>query len=183
MKHFELTKEILKKSKTYMPLATKVQLSKEIAKQCLIVDKISTNTNKFLSLPAIKNENYALKIVLLQNVLVGYYLDIEINEKDNFYELYDYYASGNLISQLEGFKTDIEVKSIAFDLLNDYKNFKKMVDTEIYNSKNIENDLLNRVLRGLTLIGADKIITKPEMLQQIKDEINKMIKELEVKKE
>lgn len=119
----------------------------------------------------------------MQNVLVGYYLDIEINEKDNFYEVYDYYASGNLISQLEGFKTDIEVKSIAFDLLNDYKNFKKMVDTEIYNSKNIENDLLNRVLRGLTLIGADKIITKPEMLQQIKDEINKMIKELEVKKE
>ena len=113
-------------------------------------------------------------------------VDLVKNKKytwQDFYEVYDYYASGNLISQLEGFKTDIEVKSIAFDLLNDYKNFKKMVDTEIYNSKNIENDLLNRVLRGLTLIGADKIITKPEMLQQIKDEINKMIKELEVKKE
>lgn len=282
---FKVTKEMLKKAVTYMPLYMKESVSKQIAELCL--DDIDTaEQNKIgesiIALPHLKGENLTLKNILLLNTLIGYYLDqdmpetekdsngevrpmpymqdifngdiaitreapihiipvpdgykvsdfdnwsITINGKEtvhrpidgapaavfslsyedaymgiiyvtvvddklvlktlsafapsvplvgtysvrisavNAYEKYDYYAEDHLLNQIERFKSDPEVKDIVFDLMSDYKDFKKLVDTEIYNAKANANDPIPR------LSAAIAVLTAPETISTITEELKKI---------
>ena len=174
MKNFELTSEIMGEAKTYMPLAQKTILAEMIARKCLRPIKPQNkeeNIESFLVIPSVVGEDILQKEQMLLNVLLSHYFDIKIPKMDN--KLYDKYMGGHLLNQLERFKSDQEYKTKAFDILTDFKTIKKMVDTEIYNIKTKENDIAERVLKGISLWSAGKMTSDPEYLKKMVEEFKK----------
>jgi hypothetical protein len=195
MEVFVLTKDMMGAARTYMPLETKKVLAETIADKCvkpmarLKWDGIhirprgegeTANGHDPTALPDLMEEDVALKLRLLQNVLLGYYFDIELNENpeaEQVYEQYDYYAGGHLLNQIERFKSDRDVKNAAFDLMEDFREFRKMVDTIIYNYKMNANDPLKRFDAMLTVFSTpENIRAMVNELQKAGDEMEKKIK-------
>mgnify|MGYP004541285733 FL=1 len=175
---FTLTKEQMKSAKTYMPLRDKAELAKQIAGLCLVDMKTAEQNRaglKIVALPCLKEEDLAVKYILLQNTLLWYYFNIEINPEDkNGYDVYDSYACGNLMNQIERFKSDSELKDKAFDLLADFRDFRKMVDTEIYNRKANENDPIGRFTAAIQLI------SNPENMKQFAEILKQETEKAEI---
>lgn len=184
---FTLTKEMLQGAKTYMPLATKRMLAQEVAYACVrpmkrvkwdgihILPQDEDVPDTPTSLPDLMEEDIALKMCLLQNVLLSYYFDIEMDPGEDAYATFDYYAGSHLLNQLERFKSDRDVKNIAFDLTEDWREFKKMVDTIIYNYKMAANDPLKRFDAMLT------VFSSPENIKAVVAELQKAGNEMEQK--
>ena len=180
---YKITKDDLKDAVTYMPLRTKIALSKDIAALCL-EDLDTDEQNKvgesIIALPHLKGENLALKNILLLNTLLGFYLDKDLPMKENNgeeidpYDLFDFYAGGHLLNQIERFKADPDVKDIVFDLLSDYKDLKKIVDTEIYNQKSNVNDIVPRMAAAVAVLGS------PDTLTQVIEELKRIGEEKDV---
>ena len=120
-------------------------------------------------------EDLALKLCMLQNVLLSWYFDVEMNEDEVSYEQYDYYSGGHLLNQIERFKSDKDLKNKAFDLTEDFREFRKMVDTIIYNHKMNVNDPLKRFDAMLT------VFSTPENLKALMSELQKAGDEMEKK--
>lgn len=175
---FEITKEMLLKAQTYMPLKFKQTLSRQIAENC--VEKMPSTypaAHELFHAPKLAKENPALKSVLLLNTLLGFYFDITVPSEDengkalNSYKVYDGYACSHPLNQLERFKSDFEVKNIVFDILSDYREFEKMVNNEIYARKTAYNDTPSRVLAFAALSFS------PEQINKAKAEIIRINKE------
>ena len=177
MKNFELKKEHIERAKTYMPIQDKVNLSKKIAELC-IKDAEVKEEDKIFALPPEVVEDLGVKAVLLQNVLLNYYFDIELDEKRDGYEQYDYFNRKNLLNQIERFKAEGDVKNKVYDLLADYKDFKRMVDVEIYNLKTSRNDTLIRILNGISLLAAEKYTDDPEYFKKMIEDLGEAIDKL-----
>lgn len=189
MEYFELTKDMMAKAKTYMPIEYKETLARAVAFRCvkpmvrLKWDGIHLSErepgepvkDEPTSLPDLMEEDVALKMCLLQNVLLSYYFDIEMDEEADPYAQYDLYAGGHLMNQIERFKADRDVKNKAFDLMEDWREFKKMVDTIIYNYKMNANDPLKRFDAMLT------VFSSPENIQALVNELQKSTDEVEEK--
>lgn len=170
---FVITKEMILKAVTYMPLHTKIEVSQQIAESCLKdidIDEQNEIGLSVIAMPHLKGEDLAVKTVLLAHALLSFYFGIEMPDltKEQPFEIYDYYMGGHLLNQIERFKSDPETKDIVFDLLADYKDFKKIVDTELYNQKSNKNDPIPR------LSAAIAIFNKPETISQIIEEIKEI---------
>lgn len=173
MKAFFITNEMMKKAKTYMPLSEKEDLAKQIAELCLVPLKVTEEEKKDSRLPIslLYGEDMANKSILVMNTLLGFYFDIDVEDGEDPYKIYDHYAEHHILNQLERFKSDAELKNKAFDILSDFKEFKKMVDTEIFNLRTLKNDPLHRlsdVLVMLTVIANSKKFS--EKLKEITKE-------------
>lgn len=167
---FVLTKETLLAAKTYMPLSDKEDLASQIASECVRPMKTAEQNRPgeaMIALPSLMEEDYALKTVLLQSVLISYYLGLEYETGGEQYAEYDKYAGGHLLNQIERFKSDRDTKDIAFDLLDDWREFKKMVDTMIYNYKCNVNDPIAR------LAAAAAVLSEPENVSVLLEELKR----------
>ena len=177
MEHFEITAELMEKAITYMPLVQKTIHAEMIARQCLKkvkpLDEKKDSIDAFLIVPSVVGEDNYKKECMMLNVLLSYYFDIELPQMDG--KLYDKYMSGHLLNQLERYKTNPEYKTKAFDILTDFKTFKKMVDVEIYNIKAKENDFLERFMKGLSLFSAEQMLNNPEYLKNMAGELKAFI--------
>lgn len=135
---FEITKDMLKHANTYMPVEMKMILSKQIANMC-VVDTATDKENGF----SVKVEDSMMKNVQCLLVLVDYYLKADVKDKiseNNAFEIHNDIACGNPVNQMERFKFDPDTKRIAFDILSDYREFKKAVNTEVMNLLTVYND-------------------------------------------
>lgn len=135
---FEITKDMLKHANTYMPIEMKIILSKQIANMC-VVDAPTDKENGF----SVKVEDSMMKNVQCLLVLVDYYLKADVKDKiseNNAFEIHNDIACGNPVNQMERFKFDPDTKRIAFDILSDYREFKKAVNTEVMNLLTVCND-------------------------------------------
>lgn len=186
MEYFELTKDMMERAQTYMPLQTKKELAEAIARGCVRpmkrvkwngvhVSDLPEEANDPSALPDLVEEDLALKLCMLQNVLLSWYFDVEMNEDEVSYEQYDYYSGGHLLNQIERFKSDKDLKNKAFDLTEDFREFRKMVDTIIYNHKMNVNDPLKRFDAMLT------VFSTPENLKALMSELQKAGDEMEKK--
>lgn len=175
MSAFELTPEMMKNAQTYMPVESKMELSKLLAESC-VVDLPDTEENlpagEILNLPHLKGEDMQIKQINLMTTLVSYYLQLDYDKEMPKAEVYDYFASAHLLNQIERYKSDKDLKDIAFDLLADYKEFKKFVDTEIYNLKQTANDPFTRFLSTMAIVNA------PESLRKLVEEYQKNGKQI-----
>ena len=176
MENFELKTEYMEKAVTYMPLAQKTIHAEVIARSCLKKIKPlekKDSVDDFLVVPSVVGEDTYKKECMLLNVLLAFYFDIEVPKMDA--KIYDSYMSGHLLNQLERYKGNPEYKTKAFDILTDFKTFKKMVDTEIYNIKTKENDFLERFLKGISLYSAEQMANDPEYRNKITEELKKFV--------
>lgn len=175
MSAFELTPEMMKNAQTYMPVEIKMELAKLLAESC-VVDLPDTEENlpagEILNLPHLKGEDMQIKQINLMTTLVSYYLQLDYDKEMPKAEVYDYFSSAHLLNQIERYKSDKDLKDIAFDLLADYKEFKKFVDTEIYNLKQTANDPFTRFLSTMAIVNA------PESLRKLVEEYQKNGKQI-----
>ena len=159
MEYFEITKEMLLKAKTFMPLEVKRIMSDDIATKCLKEAKVEERAGiPSLPLPPLVEESPETKAILLASTLFGFYFDVEMEYEERedgtgVYDSYNYYFGGHPLNQIERFKGDKDVKNIAFDLLEDWREFKKLVDTKIFGLKARKNDSLARVWDSLAALG------------------------------
>lgn len=195
MEYFEVTKEMMERAQTYMPLQTKKELAETIARGCVRpmkrvrwdgvhVSDLSEPADDPSALPDLVEEDLALKMCMLQNVLLSWYFDVEMDEDKVSFEQYDYYSGGHLLNQIERFKSDKDLKNKAFDLTEDFREFRKMVDTIIYNQKMNVNDPLKRFDAMLTVFASpDNLKALIAELQKAGDEVEKKVKGAKKKKD
>ena len=158
-----LTKEQIKQARTYMPIDEKTALSKAIAELCIEEKPMASQnkaSHKILSLPYLRMENLKLKQVQMMWILLTKYLKMEVASPFTEVE-YDIYAGSHIMNQLERFKSDFELKNLIFDMMSDYKELEKLVNTEIYNIKCNNNDTVARFLATM------EICSDPENIRNL----------------
>lgn len=173
MKNFIISDNLMEKAKSYMPLREKEDLAKQVADLCLVPMKTAEQNRageKLLAMPNMRGEDMALKQILLLNTLLGFYFDIEVDPEKDSYEQYDFYAGAHIFNQLERYKSTMW-KNKAFDILSDFKEFRKMVDTEIFNIRANWNDPVAR------FTSAVQILSTPENVKTLLDELKKTSEE------
>lgn len=182
-KYFELTDEIMSKAVAFMPIEEKAELAKEIAKKC-VVDIPTAEQNlegeKFLALPYIKGEDRELKSLCLMQILLNYYLELGV--KPPFDEdKYNFYAGGSILNQIERYKSNFDLKNKAFDLLADYKEFRKFVDVEVNNLIAVNNDTLARFVASIQVFSNPENIKKGlEELQKVSEGYTQALKDKKI---
>lgn len=174
---FIIDEEMIKKAASYIPLATKKAIAIALADACLVaVDKTTENiaTETQLPIPQLYREECGAKPLYLMYYFLTEYLHINLSDEFTEEE-YDYYASSHIFNQLERFKSgnNLGVKAKVFDILYDFKELKKMLDTEIFNLKESRNNSLDRVQSYIDLF-AD-----PETIKKLSAELQKTIGEVE----
>ena len=163
------------------------------------LDDIATETQ--LPIPQLYKERCGAKQYFIMYYFLTKYLHIEIKADDWNDEQFDYYASSHIFNQLERFKgwsinrdclknipiespnyalkakqlrnKETEIKNKVFDILYDFKELKKMLDTEIFNLKESKNNSLDRIQNYIDLF-AD-----PQTIQKLSAELQKTISEVE----
>ena len=175
-KKFNVTEDLLRNASDYIPLSRKVAIAKVIAPKCIAKSKTAQQNQKgleFLSLPTLWVDDLETKNLYTMSVLLTEYLKIEIPEEFTD-ETYDEYASTHILNQLERFKSVLSLKDKVFDLLNDFRDFRKILDTEIFNEKEVRNDPVAR------LSAAISIISNPENIKKMQAELEKSASEFEI---
>lgn len=159
---FFITPEIIENAKTYIPLAEKVANAQEIAELVFAPDEPDESEEQtpaqtaleLIGFRAVARENVIVKAVRLLGILVHDYLGIEFTDEKPFD--YDEYASSHILNQLERYKSFAEYRIKVFDLLADYKEYKKIIEAEIYNERTVRNDFLLRFNDELAANGDPK---------------------------
>ncbi len=175
-KKFMITEEMLKGASDYLPLQKKVALAKAIAPSCICKSKTAEQNQKgleFLALPTLWVDDLETKNLYIMSVLLSEYLKMNIPEDFTDGD-YDKYASSHIFNQLERFKSNAILKDKIFDLINDFRDFKKILDTEIYNEKEVRNDPVAR------LTAAISIVSNPENIKKMQEELERTSNELQI---
>ena len=169
---FEITDEIMEKAITYMPFLEKSVWVKDNAEKCLkdvVIENGAVTTS-------VKGEDLIQKSVLLLSTLISYYLGVEIKTDDleenpfTLYQIYDYYASGNPSGQLEKYKRNERYSEKAYAILQDYKELKRLLDTEIYNLRNAHNDIFAKIEALASLIPQENAETETATEKEVSNE-------------
>lgn len=154
----EITKEMVEKSKSYLPLAYKIALSQKIAEAC--IEKVEITSDETV-LPPRYIENSMTKTRYLMSVMAYLYLSAKTPDDDILMplDIYDKWGESHIFGQLERHKRNAEICDKVFDLLADYRTTEKMINTEIYTRLQIQNDPCARLL--------DMVLsqTSPDMLK------------------
>ena len=175
-KKFVITEEMLKNAVDYIPLGRKVALAKVIASHCIVRSKTADQNQKgveFLALPTLWVEDLETKRLYEMSMLLSEYLKVNIPENFTDKE-YDHYASAHILNQLERFKSNALLKDKVFDILDDYRDLKKFLDTEIFNETKVRNDTADR------LSAAISIVSNPENIEKMKSELDAAMSKFEV---
>lgn len=163
MDTFVLDTDTFNNARSYMPLEEKMALAYSIAPKCVLA---AIADGGAIKIPNIYIEDNAVKAVYLMQVLVERYIGIPAKSKFTSVD-YDYYAGGHILNQIERFKGNSALKDKAFDLLSDFKDFKKLLDCEIINEKTKKNDAL---MRGTLCIQA---LVSADNIKALKEELDK----------
>lgn len=172
-KNFLLDKETVLKANTYLDMPTKRTLIDQIAEKCIVEIKIDDEKQlNILVAPKMCGVDEDLKAMLLMSVFLSGYLNIEIDGETFNGKTYDFYAGSHIFNQLEKFKLDKDTRDIVYTIMNDYRDFVRLVDSEIKKQLSAKNDILNRVVKMLELsYTPENVQGLIEMLKQKATEI------------
>lgn len=152
---FEINKAVLQKAVDYIPLAEKADAAARIAETCCVRAEISFRYGAdTIAVPDRYVEDSAIKARFQMGILFAY-LKEDFDPVEGYTYLmalddYDRAARLHPMNALERMKSDAELRDKIFNLLRDYKEFCKMIDTEIQNRLSLLNDIVTRLLQSLT---------------------------------
>lgn len=161
-----LTKEIIEKANDYIPLQRKHIWCRNVAS--VAIQNVTINggekSQSAFATPDRYEENtmarqMALASALAQNYLHVYDEETVLQEKD-----YDEILSSHLVNQLERLKGDRDVRDKVFNILYDFGELKKMLNTEIYSRLGHYNDTLGRAFVALSM-------SDPQNLEQMSEDL------------
>lgn len=152
---FEINKAVLQRAADYIPLSEKADAAARIAETCCVRAEISFRYGAdTIAVPDMYIEDSAVKARFQMGILFAY-LKEDFDPVEGYTYLlalddYDRAARQHPMNALERMKSDTEIRDKIFNLLRDYKEFCKMIDTEIQNRLALMNDLVSRLLQSLT---------------------------------
>jgi hypothetical protein len=149
-----LTEEDFLNAKSYVELPVKEAEARLYAQYC--IDKVAISVGKTENdkevLPPMFQENPMMKSMFgLQFLLYHYFEKLLPDENGEIFitaEEYDEWGKGSMLNTIERFKMskNIEVRNKAFDIATDYREFYRMLGTEIASALSTKNDLLSRLV-------------------------------------
>lgn len=173
MEKFIITEEMIQNAEDYIPLAEKSAYAMLCAPLCTKELEFDggVNSENAIPLPTIKGEEPGVKALAVMRFFLSHYLKIEL--PDDFTDKeYDKYAGSHIFNQVERFK-GTPLKDKVFDILADFKEFKKILDAHIANEILRNNEPIERLQCFLT------VNTSPETIKNAFAEMNETLGEIE----
>lgn len=173
-----LTETDILNANTYIPIDKKAELARNIARLC--VDRVEVSlrdSGKGISMPPRVQENPRNKMLYGMQVLLGMYLKkFDINEDFPVKE-YDEWCEAAILNQLDRMKMNKSVpqhiRNRVYDLVDDYREFYRMLGTEINSILEAQNDPVARVAAYLSAA------ISPEALKGVAEALKESYGELE----
>ena len=181
MEYFIITEELIRdKARSYVPIKEKQDFVNAVSGLCFDVLNISANTGDSATPPLYK-ENPAKKQKYLAAAIAKLYLGegfTQASEDDPWMmtdEDYDFFSVVRPLSQIERIRRgtkDRELQDKCFDLMQDYKDLREMLNSEIHGLMRAMNDTLAR-FQMLQAVQAT-----PEYLEEQKEALDKLKNEI-----
>lgn len=182
---FKITPEIMKNTNTYISIAMKELIASDLARACVKETykiKSHEDNSQYQSdygLSPMYCESPSSKARVMMTVLMSFYLNLWGDDKAFLCDIseYDDLASAHVLNQIERFKSG-EYREKAFDLLADYKETEKYLNSAIYSVLRELNDPAKRILDALgNMASAEMMQNTLNQIQEyqagIKEEIEK----------
>lgn len=155
---FKITHEMMVKADTYIPVATKELIASTVARACVkptcmihgYDEKDEAYYNGEWGLTPVYCESASSKARIMMTVLCVYYLHAWGDDSKLMCspEEYDAMASAHILNQIERYKSG-EFREKAFDLLSDYREMEKYMNSAIYAVLREMNDSPKRIMEAL----------------------------------
>lgn len=154
-----LTEEDFLNATSYVDIPVKAAEARIYANYC--IDKIEVKVGNGEkedkeSLPPLYQENPMMKSLFgMQFLLFHYFKKIQPDENGEIILTaaeYDEWGEGSILNTIERFKMskNMDIRNKAFDIATDYREFYRMLGTEIASVLTEKNDLLSRLVEYLT---------------------------------
>lgn len=170
-----LSEEDIRNAVSYLPLAKKTAMARAYAQDCLLQFDISTGNEEVDKVfPSRFQENPQKRMLYGMLVLLREYLK-KMEDEDLSTEQYDVWGASSIFNQLDRFKSskDPEIRNKVYDLVDDYREFYRMLGTEINSLAEAKNDFLARLVQYVSLSQS------PEALQEQLEQLEKLTQEIE----
>lgn len=168
-------KEVFINAKSYVPLMQKEEIVSHCAERC--IDRVVVNTGeKFRGdTPPMYRENGQRKRRYLMGILARAYLrlDFEGCGGDRWLmsaDDYDWVGGVQLINQIDRMKKQSDaLRDKAYDLLADYRDLEKMLNTEIAANLDVMNDVVARMtMNAASAVTPESMKELSEMAETLK---------------
>lgn len=184
-----LTEEDFLNANSYVEIAAKAAEARLYAQYC--IDKIDIILDKDKDdkevLPPMYQENPMMKSLFgMQFLLYHYFKKLAPDENGEIIltaQEYDEWGEGSILNTIERFKMskNLDVRNKAFDIASDYREFYRMLGTEIASALNAKNDLLSRIIEffkaSITPEAVSSVVNQLKELQTDIDDYKNQPKE------
>lgn len=172
----DLTVEELNNATDYIPIMEKTQIATYVGERCFLRVEITTDGGN--RLPPMYREDKNKSSRYLMGLLAMKYLHMKFTPVEGEEYLmsaddYDRFMGSHVLNQIERYKAFPEYRNKCFDILTDYRDLEKRVNTEIYANLQVQNDLVVRSAEYLA-----KSMT-PESVQNLNNQTDELLKLLE----
>lgn len=159
---FKITKAIMEQADTYIPIAMKEMIASDVARVC-VKETASVRPHGeeeeqdgYYTIAPSFCESASSKARVMMTILLSVYLHIWGDDTPLLCDIesYDQWARAHVLNQLERFKAG-EYREKAFDLLADYKEMEKYLNSAIYAVIRELNDPVRRTLHVLSQFASD----------------------------
>ena len=180
-------KEVFAKANTYVPLMEKAAIVRHCAERC--IDRVVVDTGeKFRGdVPPMYRENGQRKRRYLLGILVRAYLRLDFVpcEEDKWLlsaDDYDLVGGVQLINQIDRMKKQSDtLRDKAYDLLADYRDMERMLNTEINANLTIMNDVVARMaMSASSAMSPESMAEIAQMAEALKDTTKNIQTETEI---
>lgn len=160
---FVLTKDMMEKATDYIPCVLKEVIATNYARECVKPtymvhpDREKAPFEDGYGLEPVWCENTLNKSRLMMGCLMTFYLNARDTEKPLMPDIEEYDALGkaHVLNQIERYKSG-EHREKAFDLLADYRELEKYLNSAIYAVLRELNDPIRRFMHAMGEIGSSE---------------------------
>ena len=152
-----ITEDVIRNATSYLPIDKKSAMALTFAQDCISKVEISVSKDDGNdALPPRYQENTRMKSLFGMMVLLSYYLHLipanENGEVSLTAQEFDEWGEASVMNQLERMKSskNAEIKNKIYDILDDYRDFYRMLGVEISSLIANKNDFLVRFLQYFT---------------------------------
>ena len=158
MEKIVITPEILMNATDAMPIMERQELLEKIAQDCIVrvrMSYIPTGESGAKPMPERYQEYRVNTNLYLMGVLANKYLHVPFGDTEDDLKMpadtYDNWNASHVLSQIEGFKSDKELREKSFNLLADYREFKNALYREIETLLGHNNDVVWRLIDAVSM--------------------------------
>lgn len=145
-----ITEDIILNATLYIPIAKKSALARTFAEDCISKAEIKLNDDV---LPPRYQENPMMKSLYGMMTLLANYLHMLPTDDDGNVSMdaatFDEWGEASIMNQLDRMKSskNQEIRNRVYDILDDYREFYRMLGVEISSILANKNDVLSRFMQ------------------------------------